>query len=244
VDLTTDVTTAGATIDAAGAALTGAARAVPDAAVIACPGWTVATLVKHVGLVHAWVAGTVSQGEAEPVPFPKAPDGISVSELPDWADDQRAALLAALGEADPERPTWFFGAVRPARTWWRRQTHETAVHAWDATAAQGAPWAIPSDVAADGVDELLEWMLPHRWSGDPPEWGGGRTIHLHRTDGEGEWLLTLGAEPKVERGHAKGDLAVRGPAPELLLWGMNRPATVELFGDTDLAAAWAARVTV
>jgi uncharacterized protein (TIGR03083 family) len=244
VDLTIDVTTASATIDAAGAALTGAGRAAPDEAVATCPGWTVATLVKHVGLVHTWAAATVRQGGSEPVTFPKAPAGISGGELADWADQQRAGLLTALIETDPERPTWFFGEVRPARTWRRRQTHETTVHAWDATAAQGSPWPIPSDIAADGVDELLGWFLPRRWSEHPPEWGAGRTVHFHRTDGEGEWLLTLGATPALARGHAKGDLAVRGPAPELLLWGMNRPADVELFGDLELAAGWAAHVAV
>jgi len=242
VDLTTDIPTASATIDAAGAALTGAGRAGPDADVAACPGWTVLTLMKHVALVHAWVAGTLRKGGADPAEFGHAPAGMSTAGLAGWADEQRAALLAALSETDPERPTWFFGVVGPARLWWRRQVHETVVHAWDATTALGDPWPIPSDIAADGVDELLGWVLPRRWSGHPPEWGSGRSIHFHRTDGEGEWLLTLGAEPTLDHGHAKGDLAVRGPAPELLLWAANRPATVELFGDTDLAAAWATHV--
>jgi hypothetical protein len=46
----------------------------------------------------------------------------------------------------------------------------------------------------------------------------------------------------VERGHAKGDLAVRGPAAALLLWAGNRKADVTLFGDLALANGWAANV--
>jgi hypothetical protein len=49
----------------------------------------------------------------------------------------------------------------------------------------------------------------------------------------------------VTLGHAKGDLAVRGPAAELLLWATNRRSSgVELFGDERLAAGWAANVQI
>ncbi len=245
MDLTTDTATAGATIDAAGAALTGAGRAGPDAAVAACPGGTVATLMKHVALIHAWVVATVRLGGSEPVAFPKAPAGMSGGELADWADEQRAGLLTALIETDPERPTWFFGEVRPARTWRRRQTHETTVHAWDATAALGDPWPIPSDIAADGIDELLAWLLPRRWSEHPPEWGArtdastsiGPTVRASGCSPSGPPRRSTTATPRAI--WPSGD-----PAPQLLLWAANRPATVELFGDTELAAGWAAHVAV
>ena len=46
----------------------------------------------------------------------------------------------------------------------------------------------------------------------------GATIHLHCTDVDGEWLLTGTAEgARVTREHAKGDVAARGSASDLLL---------------------------
>jgi uncharacterized protein (TIGR03083 family) len=233
--------TARRTIADAGAALTAAGRSAPDAPVPSCPGWTVATVVKHVGLVHAWAAGLLRDYPSERPPFPKAPPDLPRSAVPDWADEQRALLLDAVAQSDGDRELWSFGRARPARFWWRRQAVETALHAWDATGAAGAAWEVPSDVGAEGIEELADGILA-RVLADSPAWGGGRTIHLHRTDGDGEWLITVGDPPKVEHGHAKGDLAVRGTGGQLLLWAWNRPADVERFGDTGLAEAWAANV--
>ena len=66
------------------------------------------------------------------------------------------------------------------------------------------------------------------------------SIHLHRTDGKGEWLIKpFGNEIVITREHAKGDVAVRGSALALLLflWGRN-PRGLEIFGDPNLAQAW------
>ncbi len=231
-----------ATIATAGAALTAAGRTDPGAPVPSCPGWSLSELVRHVGSVHAWVAGIVEGGLAERPPFTEAPS-VTGAALADWADQQREHLLAVLGSADPDRPVWAFGGTEPARFWWRRQVHETSVHAWDGTAAIGEPWEIPGDVAADGLDEFLGWFLPRKWAREAPAWGPGRTVHFHRTDGDGEWMLTIGSPPRLDRGHGKGDLAVRGPASDLLRWSLHRPSSVELFGDTALADAWAANVS-
>jgi len=227
-----------------GAALTAAGRAAPDAPVPSCPGWTVRTVVKHLGLVHEWSAGLLRDYPAERPPFPSAPEGMGTAELAEWADARRQALLDAVSQSDGAREVWAFGAMRPAAFWWRRQAVETAIHAWDGSAAAGAAWEIPADAAMAGIEEAMEWNLGRLFAAAPPAWGDGRTVHLHRTDGEGEWLLTIGSPPTVEHGHAKGDLAVRGPASQLLLWMWGRPATVELFGDSALAEAWAANVKI
>ncbi len=230
------------TIDDGGAALTGAGREAPDAPVPSCPGWTVRTVVKHLGLVHQWAAGVLRDYPTERPPFPSAPQGMGPDDLAAWADAQRAALLDAIARSDGDRPVWAFGAARPAAFWWRRQAVETAVHAWDGSAAAGTPWEVPAEAGVAGVEEALEWHVGRAFADAPPTWGEGRTVHLHRTDGDGEWLLTIGDPPTVAHGHAKGDLAVRGPAGQLLLWVWGRPAGVELFGDTALAEAWAANV--
>jgi len=66
------------------------------------------------------------------------------------------------------------------------------------------------------------------------------SIHLHRTDGEGEWLIEpSGSEIIISRQHAKGDVAVRGSAISLLLylWG-REPQDLEIFGEPKIAVAW------
>ena len=236
-----DVAVARETIATAGASLTAAGRDRPDAHVPGCPGWTVESVVAHVASVHSWVGGMVRSGATDGADFPAAPD-LTGGELADWADEVRHALLDAFDNADLDRPMWAFGLQLPTRFWARRQAHETAVHAVDATAAAGRTWTIPGNVADDGLDEFLTVFLPFRWQRRTPDWGEGKTVHFHRTDGDGERLLTIGSAPQVTAGHAKGDLAVRGSGHDLLLWTLNRPATVELFGDTDLAAAWSEHV--
>ena len=240
-----DRATAAGVIEEAGLALTDAGRAAPDAPVPSCPGWTVSTVVKHVGLVHTWAADMLRTYPTEPLAFPKAPPEVTPDELPDWADTQRDGLVRAVRDSDGDREMWAFGRVRPASFWWRRQAIETSIHAWDATNAVSTPFEIPASVGVAGIEELLDGLLARKFAGEPPLWGTGRTIHFHRTDGDGEWLLRIDDPPEVTLGHAKGDLAVRGPAAELLLWATNRRSSgVELFGDERLAAGWAANVRI
>jgi predicted lipid carrier protein YhbT len=71
-------------------------------------------------------------------------------------------------------------------------------------------------------------------------------LHFHSTDGDGEWLARLGAEGLVvTREHAKGDVAVRGVASDLLLFLYGRVGTerLEVFGDAALLARWRELVT-
>ena len=83
-------------------------------------------------------------------------------------------------------------------------------------------------------------MLPF-WSGSGNVKGNDETIHFHCTDGEGEWLARLSPEGVVvTREHAKGDVAARGTASNLLLFVYGRvPADdLEVFGDAALLARW------
>ena len=82
--------------------------------------------------------------------------------------------------------------------------------------------------------------MPTRLAGNPVT-GEGETIHLHCTDGEGEWLVRLAPDgATVTREHAKGDVAARGTASDLLLlvWGRITPDAVDVFGDAALLARW------
>jgi hypothetical protein len=102
--------------------------------------------------------------------------------------------------------------------------------------------------AADGVGEFLAIArLGSRPSQRLAELPGGQTVHLHATDdgldSGGEWLISLGdASYTWSHGHAKGTVAVRGPAALLLLlaYGRVKPDDERLavFGDASLLTTW------
>jgi len=76
-----------------------------------------------------------------------------------------------------------------------------------------------------------------------PHKGKSASFHLHRTDGEGEWILRAeGGEAVAEPGHARADVAMRGTAESLywVLMGRGKPEEhdIEVHGDPTLAAAF------
>lgn len=246
-----DVTSRSAIADAAhrlGATIRPVTLGLP---VAACPGWSLERLVGHTGRVHRWVTGKLlDPGSAvrrsdDITDHP--PEGPTIAT---WFEVGATALIDALAtvDLDAEADTW--AGRRPTRFWLRRMLQETTVHAWDAEATVGTPQAIDAAIALDGIDEVLEVILPLRF--DVAGFGGtGETIHLHATDeglpeGAGEWLLTVGAERvEVAREHAKGDVAVRGPASSLLLLMWGRPAgspsdDLSIFGQRPILDRYAA----
>ena len=228
-------------------ALATAARATgPDAPVPATPEWSMAKLVKHTGTTHRWVLAIAASHEfANPgdldLGLPDDP-----ASYPDWFEAGAATLTSALSDIDPLADMWSWGVDQHARFWSRRMAHETAVHRWDAQSALGTQDALRADVAIDGIDERLENLTPSmnfNPAGAEALCGTGETVHFHATDAEGEWLLRF--EPNgvvVSREHAKGDVAVRGPASDLLLYlnGRRELEGVEVFGDPGVLDAHAA----
>jgi uncharacterized protein (TIGR03083 family) len=216
-----------------GDALVAAARRGLDPPVPACAGWTVADVVLHTGMVHRHKVEIVRGRLAEP-PSPWPPPVPDRAALLGWYEQGLEELLTVLDEADPETSVWTFHQPDQTVAFWRRRmAHETAVHRVDAQSGHGQPEPVPSAQAADGVGELLDVFLGPHSEGDPVG-GRGESLHLHATDTEGEWqvrLLPAGVE--VERGHAKGDAAARGPASDLLLylWGRVPEDRLETIGD-------------
>lgn len=204
-------------------------------------GWTIHDLVAHLGGVYSGVIGRVApKAEASP-PAPEA----GTDAINEWFVDRRTDLLSALSSADDDDPAETFAGTRTIAWWKRRLAHETAVHRWDADAAiDGTAAAAPidGDLATDGVDEYLEVGLRSS-SRRPDRVYPAQSLHLHRADGPGEWMLVGDGQGglTVSHEHGKGDAAVRGPASALLLWVWGRPTDeVEIFGDTDVAATWRA----
>jgi uncharacterized protein (TIGR03083 family) len=225
-----------------------------DAPVPGLEGWTVERVVRHLAKVHRWVAATLASDDpggppADTGALPPIPKGPAC--LPAYAEALEA-LLVAFGGIDASAPVpSFIGRAVDAAWWARRQAHELTVHridAQDAVAAAGgaAPEPIDPDGAADGIDEWARVFLATRWGqrfGDLPPDLAGRTIHLHGTDDPeppdgAEWLLRLEADGvEVEATHAKGDVALRGPAADLLLvaWRRRPLDVLDVFGDRALA---------
>jgi uncharacterized protein (TIGR03083 family) len=235
------------------AALAAAARRGLAAPVPSCPGWTVATLLTHLTGIYAHRIKLVRVRARENVV--QAYEDLDLpAEYQDWFDAQgedlstmppgllalfertAAELEAVLWSVEPEEPVWtWWPADQTAGFWQRRMAHETAVHRWDAQLAHGDPQPIESELARDGIDEVLDVMVPMRraWA-ETPRTGTGEAYHFHRTDGPGEWLVRF--EPDrvvVTREHARGDVAVRGTASDLLLFLWQRiPAErLKVFGE-------------
>jgi uncharacterized protein (TIGR03083 family) len=202
-----------------------------------------AKLALHVGLVHMWAGESIRRRAPEGVDratLPRAPDGPR--RIP-WLRDSTTSLVDALEAADDDDPAgnWRGGPANAA-FWRRRMAHETAVHRWDAQAALARPEPIDAQLAADGIAEVVEVLLPllNDQPANAPALG---TLHLHCTDTTGEWLLSVeNGRLAVSTGHAKADAALRGGASELFLtcWGRRSGAAPEVLGDQAVADRWLA----
>src|SRR5579872_6427237 len=128
------------------------------AAVPSCPGWTVADLIRHVGEVYLHKVGAMRDG-VEPEEWP--PKGLADEEPLALLDRAYAALR---GEFAARRPADAAGSwYKPDQTvgfWIRRMAQETLIHRIDAELGTSLPLApVPSDLAIDGIDELLKVFL-------------------------------------------------------------------------------------
>ena len=214
-----------------------------DAPVPTCPEWNVETLVRHSSRPLLWSTANVEAGGemATPDQLERAPKGEAA--LP-FFRAAAATCVAALGAAGPEAPAWGWAGDGRAAFWARRMAHEMAMHRYDAQSAAGSPQPIDGELAADGIDEFLELLGSHPSGGAAA--GTGETIHLHCTDRDGEWLVRREADGvRVAREHAKGDVAARGAASDLLLVLVSRApvSSVEIFGDADVFERWQADVS-
>ncbi|MGI8793082.1 MAG: maleylpyruvate isomerase family mycothiol-dependent enzyme [Acidimicrobiales bacterium] len=233
-----------AAIEREAEALITAAERAPEAAVPSCPGWTVDTLVNHLGRVHRWATEIVLAGGDPPQGFPPRPELADAA----WFREGAANLRRALTATDPDAPCWTFLGQGTARFWFRRQTLETAVHRWDVEESFGAAGQFDTALAVDGVAEIFEMHLPRLLAGhDAPDLPLG-SLHVHATDSpEGEWILERSDDGQLvlRHGHEKGDAAVRASAGDLLLWGWGRGALagLEVVGDAEVAQAWTRVIT-
>lgn len=200
-----------------------------DVAVSSCPGWAMTDLVGHLGVVQRFHGTHILRGvtEAPPGPRPDPPqDGLA-----EWFRDGTDLLLDNLTTVGSVTPAWNW-SIRPqdrvTSFWHRRMALEAAIHRWDAQSARGRADGFDTDLAVDGVDEVLAMWVPSKRRGDEPQ--GTATIHL--TDVE-QSMTVVNGDPEAAQA------TIAGPAGDvwLALWGRVPLTGVDVSGDHDLAAS-------
>ncbi|WP_425005116.1 maleylpyruvate isomerase family mycothiol-dependent enzyme [Mycolicibacterium sp. S3B2] len=192
------------------------------ATVPSCPGWHVADLVWHVGIVQLFWQ-LVARGELSGPQQWTEPARPTDDQLLAWFRTGAETAVDALAGLDPERPAWTWGRRHDVGFICRRVAQETAVHGWDALSAVAAEEPIEQCIAADGVDEFLDEVLP----GLSPDLAGpAQTVGLCASDVGTDWTIRAGdGAAELTRGSLGADVTVTATASDLLLllWG-RRPA--------------------
>jgi uncharacterized protein (TIGR03083 family) len=195
-----------------------------------CPGWKVRDLVSHVAEVYEHKIACTLLGEA-PDPWP--PEWPADRDPIEWFVDAHERLLEMFARSEPTTPsaTWW----PPDQTvgfWARRMAHETAVHRVDAELAAGAPTPIGSDLARDGVDEVLTIMLAGEWSEDADDAATGQRVAV--AAGQRSWTVVLERESvAVADGEREPHARIDGDPSnvDLWLWGRVPDERVHRTGD-------------
>jgi uncharacterized protein (TIGR03083 family) len=227
-----------------------------DAAIPYCPGWTGRDLACHLAGVYRWASTVVAKGLDRP---PGPEERAALLADPEPGDDVGVLrrlreggelIVGSLRAAPGDLECWtIWLASQPREFWIRRQLHETVVHRVDAenagrteaTAASGAE--LPTDLAADGVDEMV-LGFSSRYSRNlrRAEPAG---LALESSDTGHRWWIRIGPEgPVGGRGTAVDPVGttVRGSCGELLLLLWNRRSSVglDVAGDCAPLAEWRA----
>jgi uncharacterized protein (TIGR03083 family) len=228
-----------------------------SAPVATCPGWYLATLVAHLSEVERFWTYQVRIRAQSMTELPReelnAPPSVmewseqatagraDLERIPaglvEWHTSSASAMIEALEALGENEPVWHWSGDNRGITHLRNQAVEHTVHRWDAENAVGGTTPIDPNVATDGIQQHFDVQIAagRHWK----EWsrGEGETYHLHRTDGDGEWLVRFDGESfAVENSHGKGDVALRGTAEDLFLWLFGRVSAdrLEVHGDRDL----------
>ncbi len=222
------------------------------AAVPTCPKWTLADLVDHVGSTQRMVTMLVGERMMEPsAAFARYVPGPSDSgEWRAWLTEGAAEAKRAFESVADDTPVWDpSGDEAGVPFWSRRLLGEVCVHRADAAAALGERYELAPDRAVGAIEDWLDTMTSRGYWENRAGFadamrGDGQTLHFHATDASGEWLARREADGvALERTHTKADVAVRGPAVDLLLvLSRRRPLaaapSLEIFGDRALLDHW------
>lgn len=220
-----------------GQALVAAAGQGGDDPVPTCGDWTMDRLLVHIGRLWTWVGAIVGERLTSPPDRPERPgDKAPVEFAAEALDD----LVEAFMSCEPDTPMWNWAEQPPTAMFWaRRMAHEAAAHRYDAQAAHDMAQPIDAELSHDGLDELIDVLLPAVLAND------ARTLpeatYAFVASEEEAWCVQLGTEG-ISRadGGATPDVTVRGTASSLMLAAINRVdwSSLEIEGDAALLDQW------
>jgi uncharacterized protein (TIGR03083 family) len=217
-----------------------ARRAGLDTGVATCPGWDVAKLIVHLGVLHRWVAQMVAGGLTERLDtrvIERAPDG---DERIAWFEDGSLELVRALQDAGDDRVVWTLEGGGRSGFWFRRMAQETMVHRLDIELAAHVKGPADSLLAADGVDEYWSVQLGRKLRRQPID-GLEGVLALRATDVEAEWTVSLTRDAlTLLAPGSPAEVTVSGPASELLcfVWNRHPLTTSTIQGNRSLIDVW------
>jgi uncharacterized protein (TIGR03083 family) len=211
----------------------------PEARVPSCPDWNADDLLWHLGEVQ-WFWGTiVRQRLQDPSELQRPARPSDRAGLLAFFRDASGQLLHELTSTPPATEAWTWSEDHSVGFIRRRQAHEALIHRIDAELAAGQPTAVDSQLAADGVDEVLRVMY-----GGLPSWGSfhpdhEKTLRIRAGDTGDSWLVRLGRftgtdadgtsydEPDLHADDSDpGDevaAMIEGDAADLDCWFWHRP---------------------
>ncbi|MEV0280108.1 maleylpyruvate isomerase family mycothiol-dependent enzyme [Streptomyces sp. NPDC050610] len=179
----------------------------------ACPGWSVADLVLHLGQVHRLIICVIDERlkqlpdtsdlavfevpvGAEDWPMPEnAPNRAAPpTSLLDWFAEGAATLESLFSSRDPGEEVWTWAPEQTTGFWLRMQTIEAAVHRWDAESASGTAQPVDAGLAADAIGQNFTVMAPARRAWKQAPAGSGERYLLRQTDGSGLWNVRFEGE--------------------------------------------------
>ena len=204
-----------------------------------CEGWVMRDLVVHLGSIHRWAAGIVISGQriTEPRPLVTGP-------VAEWYSGTAAALLTTLQAVSPDEVVPNFSRMDETAAFWpRRQMHETTVHIVDAQQALGfdeGEWAVPSAIATNGIDEVIQVFFPRLTArGRRPEVRS--RLRLVATDVDQSWVIGPGdgdtGTPVQLHPSRDAEATVTGTASDLYLalWHRVPRSRLEFDGADGIA---------
>ncbi len=223
--------------------------------IAACDGWDMRSLVRHLGLIHLWAAGTVTAAHDDWLDAMDIPDmarywpelGSSWpddTDLVSWYGATRDNLIRVLESAPADHQCFsFLPAPTPVTMWARRQASEIAIHRFDAENARGVPSYFEPEFAADMLDELLSGFAVRPRPRTTTKAGieSEHVLHVHAGDVDQHWYLTIGPHTTVTaRDGGPADLTTTATAADLYLhmWNRTRDSSVAVIGDDGVMDLW------